>query len=226
MQKSITVIALLTFYFANIYAQKDTSRFYYDNLFLQGLKEYKLDSTDIAELFNSAPKQSFFNKILVKSYTDDSLSNKQSFFVVIFTFPEFSSLIPKYAKIKKKVYNESTEYFKEKLNYFTIKKEAFENDLIMIEEQERQKRIEELELRSEEDIIETGPIKYDADTTLLMPVNTENIEKNKLKKLEEKIELEEKKLNEEDKKMLEEKKRMEEERRKIELEEKKKIDDR
>jgi len=223
----ITIIAsiLLTFYYVNIYAQKDTSRLINKQVFLQEAKKFNTDSTKIAELFNNTSKHIFFYKMLDKIYDDNSLSNKQSFYALIFTFPEFSNLIPKYNKLKKEVYDISTEHFHKKINLWVLEREMLDNELIMIEEKERQKRIQELEAKHKVDEIKEDTLTLKTDSTLIAPSDKVNIEKNDVNKLEKKLDVEEHRLKEEEKKMLIEKRRLEEERIKMKLEEKKEKDD-
>jgi len=222
MQKLIFTVVTLLLFNINTFAQVDSTRLTKKQAFFSSLKKFELDSNDIAKLYAKELKQAFFYKILDKIYDDDSLSKKQSFYALIFSFPEFSNLMPKYKNQKKEVYHKSTKHFREKVNEWTFEKETFENELIMIEEQEREEHIRALENMHEEEGIEQDTLVISLDSTKQVIPITDNINKDNLKKIEERMELEEKKLKEEEKKMLEEEKRLKEERKRMELEEKKK----
>lgn len=223
MQKLILIISALLLYSANVYTQTDTIKITNKQVFFNSLKKFKLDSNDVAELYAKKTKQAFFYKMLDKIYNDDSLSNQQSFYALIFSFPEFSNLVPQYKKQKKEVFGKSTKYFREKINEWTFEKETFENELIMIEEQERKEQIKALEQKLyEEEIrkeIKKDSLVLNMDTTNIAAPELGNTDNNDLKKMEKRMELEERNRLKEEKKMLEEKKRMEVERKKMELEE-------
>ena len=207
----LSIISQLT-----VFAQTDTIKVPNKQLFLNELKAYELDSSNIANLYKTEYEQTFFYDLLNETYQDNKLSDKQSFNVIIFSFYEFSKLIPKDNKLKKDIYANSSEYITKKINSNTIKIEAFKNELITIKEIERQEQINKLENKYKiEEIIEDTLLLRE-DTTLT--IKTETIEQEEQEK--RKFELEEQKLKKEEQKMLKAQELIEEERKKIELEEK------
>ena len=211
MKKIILLISLsLIFICSN--AQKDTLKPYYRKSFLKEMKVYKIDSVKIYKQFTNTSKTLFFSKTLYDIYKNNKLSEKNSFYVVIFTFSELKKLIPNYKKLKDSIFTDSTTMFlKPIIEKYIMQKQEFEQKMLIEEEQQMQNQINNLE--DENNIVNKDIIKKEEvienDSINIIKENTEITDKNSKNNLEKKLDAEEQKLKEEEQKILKEKKRLE-----------------
>ena len=218
MKKIILTLIIFSFIFSIANAQKDTLKTYYKLSFLKKMKVYKVDSAKLYKQFNisaslnasNTSRSLFFSKTLYDIYKNNKLSEKNSFYVIIFTFTEFKKIIPYYKNLKDSIFADSTTMFlKQITEKYKIQKQEFEQNLLMEEEQQMQNQINNLEEENKDIEIEKKDIIKEENLIATDSIATETIDKNSKEELEKRLEAEEQKLEEEKQKMLKEHKKHE-----------------
>ena len=231
MNKIILILIIFSFVFNEVYAQKETLKAYYNKTFLKEMKVYKADSAKIYKQFNisalhnasNTSRKLFFSQTSFDIYKNNKLSEKNSFYVTIFTFSELKKIIPNYKNLKDSIFSDSTTMFlKQITEKYKMQKQKFEQNLLLEKEQEMQKQIDKLENENKDiekdDVIKEKDI-IATDSIATRQNDTEKPDKNSKEELEKKLHKEEQKLKEEEQKMLKEKKRLEIEMKEMEKKE-------
>ncbi len=215
MRKVIFIIVFFSLIFNKANAQKDTLKPYYKKSFFKEMKIYKTDSAKIYKQLANTSRTLFFSKTLFDIYKNNKLSEKNSFYVVIFTFAELKKLIPNYKKLKDSIFTDSTTFFlKPIIEKYAMQKQEFEQKMLIEEEQKMQNQINNLEEENKDIEIEKKDIIKEENIIATDSITHENkdaetIDKNSKEELEKKLDAEEQKLKEEEQKMIKEQKQHE-----------------